>query len=330
MNKMSRAVLLFVFILSAAARISAQETKSPPLTRVKVAMRGTSEVVFLLIAKEKKYFAQEGIEIEELAIGGGSSAVLNALVSGAVDVGKGSYVFAMNDTIKKSGIKMVADNTHIAKGKPGHAYSLVRRGLADKVKTYSDLKGLRVAMPTQGSLAHVRFLRELDKAGLTEKDIDARYYPATMRPLLFASKEFDVGYFIDPQGSILAAAGMGRVFAGSNMLDEDMPGSMLFYSSKFLKNGDAPQRFMNAYLRAVRYFNLMGPEEAAVFAQKIWGDDVPDEVFGSLHCYNDGHVDVAHVLAAQDYAVSKGIATVKLEAKDLFDFSFAREASAKV
>lgn len=317
-------LVLLCLVFGPAAPLRAS---GPSLTPVNIATRGTLDDLFFLIARDKKYFEREGIDARLVPIRGGSDASTAAMGAGLVDVMRASLVFSMNDTLRKAGIKMVANMQQAEKGKKSDVYYLVRADLVARVKTYADLRGLRVSIPSLGGMDHLIFLRKLEEAGLKESDIFAKTVPRNMTSILLANKEIDVGYFIEPQAGLMAATGMASVFAGTDISDEDVPHVLLFYSGRFLKNKAAAQGFMNAFLRAVRDYKKMSGEELNTFAVKAWGDSVDVETLKRMCLRSDGEIDTRYILTAQDDALKRGFTTVKLSEKELFDLSFTRNAA---
>jgi NitT/TauT family transport system substrate-binding protein len=294
---------------------------------VNVGIMGTVDDLVFIMAKDKGYFAAEGLTVQFVPIRTGGAAMISALAAGTVDAARSALVFPSNEVFKAAGLKVVADNQHTEKGAPAPGYYLVRWDLAAKVRSYADLKGLRVATPSAGTVQYVKLLLNLEAAGLKESDMLVRSNPLNLRPMLLASKELDVAYVLEPQAGMLAASGVAVPFAGSELAEETAPRTQLLFGRKLMKDRARALGFMKAYLRAARDYNAMKPEELPALALKLWGDAEAAASLKSLFIFSDGRIDTGYIMQMQDQAVKRGFTKVRLAEKELFDMSFAQEAS---
>ena len=135
-----RAVSKFAFvILSAAALALASQTASaqaPEKRKVNIATASLGlPYLPLIIAQQRKYFADEGLEVEIAAFAGGSKA-LQSLMGGSSDVASGAYSNTLTMAAK------------------GHAPSEVVSSIAAYATT------LEVSMPPWLTEAHVARVQE--------------------------------------------------------------------------------------------------------------------------------------------------------------------------
>lgn len=136
---------------------------------VKVAfVPGSVSFADVLIAREKGFFAEEGLSVELVGALNGSLAH-NALVSGAVDLAPlaGGYV----PFVRPAGIR----TRQVAARTERNGFALVvRKELEDEVRTVADLKGRRIAVEALGStITWAMAVNYLTKAGLNfEQDVE--------------------------------------------------------------------------------------------------------------------------------------------------------------
>ncbi|MFH1620295.1 MAG: ABC transporter substrate-binding protein [bacterium] len=295
--------------------------------KVNVSIRDNLIDTIFHIGKGKKYFKKEGLDVRLVPMKGEKTTAFNALVNGTVDVTM--LIFSVNNIgpMRESGVRIVAGCTGIVKGKPGYQYYLVRKDLAGGIKTFAALKGRNVAIPSAGTMIHIRLMRELDKAGLSENDFTGRFIPGNLLPAMFVGKAIDVGILEEPLAGRVIRKGLAEVFAGSDISDETAPLAMLYYSGRFMRNKQAARGFMTAYLRSVREFYRATPKEISDIVNKTWGMSIDADVLYRLHAIADGKIDAQSLMSAQEYALKKGWIKTKADEKYIVDSSYIRYAN---
>lgn len=96
---------------------------------------------------------RDGITVNVVALGGGAEAILG-LASGRTQINYQSFENAVRARAQGRDVSVVYNSL----SSPA-VYVLVRKGLADKVKSVSDTKGLRWGFTSFGSASHVVSLR---------------------------------------------------------------------------------------------------------------------------------------------------------------------------
>ena len=137
---------------------------------VKLAVGGIADVPHLAVwyAKYSGMFDElkaDGINVEVVAFGGGSEWLL-ALTSGQVHMAHGYYENGVRARSQGRDVILI-DNIMPT---PGFLIVL-RKGLADKVKTVADVKGLTWGITSLGSATHAVSLRVIKSFGLDAKDV---------------------------------------------------------------------------------------------------------------------------------------------------------------
>src|SRR5438094_740374 len=171
---------------------------SPPLA-VKMAETPGSSNAGVYIALARGYFRDEGLDVSLETFDSGERAI-PALVTGQVDVaGVGVSAGMFNAIARGLPLKVVGGMSY---NEPGYSSSglLVRKDLIDsgRVRDYSDLRGLKIALTGQTSALRAEFARALTAGGLVESDVDVVLLPSPDQPLALGSGAIDAGFTTEP------------------------------------------------------------------------------------------------------------------------------------
>ncbi len=152
----------------------------------------------------EKEFAKDGINIRWVQTLGSNKA-LEFLSAGSIDFGATAGAAALVGKINGNPIKSI-----YVYSKPEWTALVTRKDT--KIEKIADLKGKRVAV-TRGTDPHIFLVRALQKAGLTEKDI---------QPVLLQHPDGATALL---RGDVDAWAGLDPMMAGAEVKD----GARLFY-----------------------------------------------------------------------------------------------------
>ena len=119
----------------------------------------------LIIAQQRKYFADEGIEVEIAAFAGGSKA-LQSLMGGSSDIASGAYSNTLTMAAKGQKLK----NFVVQVRYPALTIAVSKK-VGDRYKSLRDLKGMKIGVSAPGSSTHMVVNHLLGKAGLTSNDV---------------------------------------------------------------------------------------------------------------------------------------------------------------
>jgi len=154
------AALLFALTQSADAQPAPEKRK----VNVATASLGLPYLP-LIIAQQRNYFADEGLEVEIAAFAGGSKA-LQSLMGGSSDVASGAYSNTLTMAAKGQKLK----NFVVQVRYPALAIAVSKR-VADRYKSPADLKGMRIGVSAPGSSTHMIVNHLLSKGKLTSADV---------------------------------------------------------------------------------------------------------------------------------------------------------------
>lgn len=346
---MKKLVVGPVLILAAAACGAAAPTVSPtsqtasaansatptpaPVT-IKFGQVGSISDAAIFIADAKGYFKEQGITLD-LQTFQSAANMTTPLGTGELDAGGGAPSAGLFNAIGRGvNIRIVADKGSLT---PGHGYEavIVRKDLAERVKSAKDMKGLKVSIAAQDIVPEYSLDAFLRTGGLTIKDI-------TVVPLAFpdmiaalANKAIDVAVPTEPTATRILDAGTGVLITRTDVVVPGEQTAVILYSEKFAsQNKDAAVRFMKAYLQGARFYNdafdkkdpAKRKEAIDILAKGTKLDAALIERVVLPGIDPNGAVNTKSLDAAQQYFVQKGSQTKAIDMSKVVDTSFAEAA----
>ncbi len=322
-----------------AAKPAASSPATPPPAQVKlkVGIVGTMSDGANLVAYKKGYFKEQGIDVEFIRFDTGAKMIA-PLGTGELDAGRGVIGAGLfNAVLRGLDIKVVADaySSPSTKVTKDYAGIVVRKDLADQIKTEKDLKGKNVAITGKGIAAEIELQKLLEKGGLTDKDINLSYIGHADGLAALASKSLDV--YVGLSEPFLTS-GMDKNIISYWMGFPDVyPGhtfSVLLYSSKLAKETpEVAKRYMEAYLKGIRDYydaffkNKNKKEVVAILAEMTDIKDVA--LYDSMVAPNvnpDGYVSVETVATDAKWFFDSKQIDKPVEVKQVVDNSFLDSA----
>jgi NitT/TauT family transport system substrate-binding protein len=315
------------------ALASAGPTATPVPVTVKFGQVGTISDAAIFIADAKGYFKEQGITLD-LQTFQSAANMTTPLGTGELDAGGGAPSAGLYNAIGRGvNIRIVADKGSLT---AGHGYEavIVRKDLADRVKSAKDMKGLKVSIAAQDIVPEYSLDTFLRTGGLTIKDI-------TLVPLAFpdmvaalANKAIDVAVPTEPTATRILDAGSGVLITRTDVVVPGEQTAVILYSEKFAKNKDAAVRFMKAYLQGARFyadaFDKKDPakhkEAVDILAKGTKLDAALIERVVVPGIDPNGAVNAKSLDAAQQYFVAKGTQQKTLDMTTVVDASFADAA----
>jgi NitT/TauT family transport system substrate-binding protein len=231
----------------------------------------------LIIAQQRKYFADEGLEVEIAAFAGGSKA-LQSLMGGSSDVASGAYSNTLTMAAKGQKLK----NFVVQVRYPALAIAVSRR-VADRYKSPADLRGMKIGVSAPGSSTHMIVNHLLSKGGLTSADVSI-IGVGTSAAAVAAIMQGEIDAIInsDPVMTKLEADNAVTVIAETRTRKgtEDLfggpyPEAGLYATADFIaKNPNTIQALTNAIVRAELWMQTATIEDIAanVPAEHMLGD----------------------------------------------------------
>lgn len=210
----------------------------------------------IFVAKEKGFFAEQGIDIE-IQVVGSASDVTTAFASGKLDVAGGSPSAGIYNAIRQGlPIEIVADSGNTS---PGFGYSafMVRKEMADKIKEIADIRGHTLAATGYyaGASNEVTVHHLLSAGGVKESELKivALSFPDIMTSL--GTKAIDAGILIEPLVTMAVEQNVAVVWKRGDAVYPSQQYACLMFGPSMTKRTQVAERFMTAYLKGVRFYN---------------------------------------------------------------------------
>jgi NitT/TauT family transport system substrate-binding protein len=294
---------------SAAAAQSA--TPPPPVATVKLAYLPLISHGIYMVAWDRGYWQELGLEVEGTQFGGSDQA-MPFLANGQIDVAGGSagagFLNALSQVI---GGRMVASQSGVRPDGFSGAALMVRKDNFDSglYTKPADLRGKRVAVNGKGVYGEWVTDRHLRLGGLTIDDVDMVILGIPDMLAGLQGGAVDAADLIEP--TIVQAVEKGiAVPIAREGSDPNGQSQVLLYGEQFIRdNPEGAKRFMVGYMRALRQLartNFKDPADAETISQ---GTKIPaDLVLRAEPSYLEvnGKINVAHLDMQQRFFMERG------------------------
>jgi len=225
-------------------------------------VRGNHAMFF--VAKEKGYFAEEGIDVTEIRKGSGSPDAMRFVGNGNADFGFGDLPTLA--VARSQGVPVVAVSA-VNQHSPLAIMSLAK---TVKLTKPDDLKGLTIGIHPAGS-TYIFFKAFLAANGLAEKDMTLNSVSPPYESYLLLGRVQVIAGYLDAEVPELEAKAGGTgslsIMQGSDF-GWQAYGSGLFTSDAMIKSKpELVKHFVTAYTKAFDYV-VAHPDEAAEITAK--------------------------------------------------------------
>jgi NitT/TauT family transport system substrate-binding protein len=230
--------------------VAAPPAAPPPLQPLKFADVPSIALAPLYIASERGYFAAEGLYVELQPLAGGADAVA-LLGTGQIDANAGAVSAGTFNAVQRGvDIKIVAPMSFLPQS-GGATPLLIRKDLADRVRSPAEMTGRRVAINVRGGANEYLLTKALAQGGLSLGDVDLVLLPFPDVPQALAQSAVDFALPAEPFATRALEAGSAAMF-----LENIAPGLMntvVFFSAR-LRNEEprVAQAFVVGLMRAAR------------------------------------------------------------------------------
>src|SRR5689334_10637200 len=309
-----------------------------PVT-VRVGIAQASSDVGLYLAEKKGYFKAEGLNVSFVAFDSGARMVA-PLGAGQLDVGAGSAAAGFYNAVARGlAIKIVADKGSTP---PGYGFQplLVRKDIVDsgRYKTLKDLKGMKIAGSAPGSASTSTLNEALKKAGLKYTDVERVFMGFPQHVMALQNKAVDASMTTEPSATRAVQSGAAVRVMGDDEIYPNHQLSVVLYGGRFIQeHRDVAQRFMHAYLRAIRDYNdalkdgkLAGPKADEVIAILTQYTRIKDPaVYRAITpqgCNPDGRIHLPSLRNDLAFFVAQKDVQAQITVEQVIDLSFIEVA----
>jgi NitT/TauT family transport system substrate-binding protein len=332
-----RALVKGKLVAGVAASLMLGATASAQVAQVSIGITNSATDVGFFIADKKGYFRDAGIAVTMTPFAS-AARMIAPLGTGQLDVGAGTVAAGLYNAAERGiRLRVVADKGSIA---DGYEYStlLVRKDLADsgRYKTLADLRGLTIAAAAQGSGSESSLNEALKKGGLKFADVNVVYMGFPEQLAAYRNKGIDAGVTNEPTVTRTIREGLA-VRASPQTIYPGQQTAVVLFSEGFANRRALAQKFMNAYIRAVRDYNgalkdgrLAGANAAEIIAILTEYTEIKSpETFATMSAFAvnpDGHVNIASLRNDLAFFKERRLVDGKVSVDQVIDQSFAEEA----
>jgi NitT/TauT family transport system substrate-binding protein len=287
------------------------------------------------VAQALGYFAEEGLDAQPIPTQSGSDLIA-PMSRGDIDVGTASPTAGLfNAAARGIPIKIVSDWTDVG---PGHDYEgiVLRKSVADTIKTPADLKGKTIAQPGSGTISEIALATALKSAGLSLEDVHTVYlgFPDVVAALKNGS--IDGGFLVEPLITQVVADGVGARWLGLNELIPETNVAVLTFGPSLTSRPEVATRFMVALLKGIRTYTdafEKGQDQAHIFGiisdkARVSPDLMKNMQFPSVS--QNGKVNRASLAFDQQFWLDNGEVERPADLDALIDEQYVNAAVARL
>lgn len=327
-----------VGLVLGALGLVCMKSSAADLVEVRVGINSVVSDAPFFIANKKGYFQEQGIKVTFVQFDAGPKMIA-PLGIGQLEVAAGAMSAGLfNAAARGINIKVVAD-----KGSTPVGYDympiLVRRALVDSgtVKSYADLKGLKIAEAGKGGSPGSKLNEALKSAGLAYKDVQHEYLGYPQHVLALTNGPIDASVTTEPSATMAVERGVAvRLKNDDPYANQQI--AVLLYSGDFIsKMPQVARKFMVAYLKGARFYNdalkdgrFKGPNAAEVIAILAQDTNVKDQALYRKMTPNgihpDGKLNDASLNKDLQFYREQGYLEGVIALEQVIDSSFAAEA----
>jgi NitT/TauT family transport system substrate-binding protein len=325
-------LLALSLLLPACTSAPAATEQAGPEEPIKLTVASLPFLSFapFFIADEEGYFTEQGLEVEFVRFERGGDAV-TALVSGDLDVWGGATSVNILNAIHSARIQVVGDRGYFPPGGCGYTAFLARDDLieAGALDSPEQIRGLRVVEDRTGAMRDYLLNELLTDAGLTLDDIEAITLDDPVVIDAFADDSIDVAAMGEPWVTRIAQAGDALFWIPAEDVLPDYQFGLLVFGERLLdEEPEAGQRFMVAYMKAVRQYNEGKTErnlDIVARATDLDRDLLEEACWPSYR--SDGMINADTIVAFEEWAVSNGFLEAPVAKEDFWNPAFVEYAN---
>jgi NitT/TauT family transport system substrate-binding protein len=303
------------------------------LRKIRVLAQAHLSMAPLLIAEAEGFFRDEGLAVERFALSTSRDG-LPALIQGDLDVLTASLSPSyLNAIAQGAHLRLVADKGHL--GRDGCTYlgflarpEMVKEGVLQRP---ADGRRWRFSL-RRGSIYELLTDRALASAGLAWDDIEVVHLSGETELQALAQGRIDVSTNTGVPMQHQIEAGQAAVWRPAEALLPDGQFAVLIFGPALLESDpEAGIRFMTAYLRGVRQYNLGKTERNLEVLAAATGYDRPAlEAACWIPIRADGRIDLPSVAALQQWAAAHDLLDRQLAEGEIWEPRFVEEAARRL
>jgi NitT/TauT family transport system substrate-binding protein len=261
--RLLKAVAALAFAVVTAGSAGAQGPEKKDLT---LGVGGKSALYYLQLTLTERlgYFKEQGLNVSITDFGGGAKS-LQSLIGGSADVVTGAYEHTIRMQVKGQPIQAVIEMGRF----PGFVLA-VRKEKAAQVKSFKDLKGMKIGVTAPGSSTNFFVNALIAKEGLKPEDVSIIGVGSGMSAVAAMKKgEIDAISNVDPvitkllqDGDIVVLADTRGEADSKRLLGGNNPAAVVYLKQDFIeKNPRTVQAIVNAFYKTQKWLEKATPED---------------------------------------------------------------------
>jgi len=331
----TRNLLASLAVLVVAACVPAPPAAPAPTTtpvqRVNLKVANLPFIAFapFYIALDEGYFRDQGLDIELVNFATQPDTV-GALVAGQIDVISGQMSAGMLNLIARgTDVRFVADKGYIDPNGCDNIALIAGPSVAPPGTTVTAemLRGKKINI-VAGSWNEYLLDKQLATLGLKASDLENLEIPPALHPQAMASGQLAMVMQNEPWVTRLQAAGNVPILTPAHQLLPGSESAVTMFGSKLMgSNAEVGNRFMVAYLKAVRQYNEGKTDRNLDILGKYTQLDkglLQQMCWPALR--SDGAINIDSMLDFQTWAMARGLQPTALAREQMWDSSFVTAA----
>lgn len=326
----------------AAVATATPSTAALPLSPqqpVQIGVLGIIGEAGMYLAAERGYFAEEGL-VPEFIPFDNTTRLVPALATGQIDVTGGGFSPNLVNAVQRGlNLKLIA-SIQTSQPQQSSGGLLVRKSLVDggTVREWSDLRGLRVAIPGLSGLGGYIVERGLALGGLTLADVELVELAFPDMIPAFANGNVDAAHSAEPLTTMAVDRGAAVLWRGTGQYAPGTASSLVTYGPSLLQQQpEVGRRWLAAFLRGSRDYKQaveQGDRRAEMVQILTKHTSVKDpamyERMGAGYVDPDLVIDMTDLAAQAAYYVRQGLLPSGVDVTTLEDSRFREAAVARL
>ena len=286
---------------------------------VKIGYKDTLHYLPVMVAKERGFFEEEGINAE-LVNFQSSNQAMDAILTGDIDVALGNMVLQFNVEQKQPGsIKAFMISNETAEKGEHIDFLLVKKD--SEIDSIRDLKGKRIGTnPGTTSIAYVKLYIKAN--GIDEDDVEILTAEQQLHVQALETEQFDAVHIYEPDATIALDKGIARVLEEApieRFVMNPWTSSSGYMSSKFLEERpDAAKKTIRAMIKAVNFIREDPGKAREVLPKYTSIDETLAEKVNIVPYFGSWEIDKADVQRQADIMFEEGVIKGKVNTTQLF------------
>lgn len=273
--KLAAGILATALILSGSSA-QAQKVEKPDIV-LGVGGKNSLYYLTLVLTERLGYFKEQGLNVTITDFAGGSKS-LQSLIGGSADVVTGAYEHTIRMQTKGQDITAVLELGRF----PGMVLA-VRKDRADKVKSFGDLKGMKIGVTAPGSSTNFFVNALIAREGVKPDQVSIIGVGSGLSAVAAMKKgEIDAICNLDPVITKLQQDGDVFILADSRTEADNVklfggnnPAGVVYFKTDFIaKNPVTVQHVVNAFYKAIKWLEKASPEDITkTVPEEFWLGD---------------------------------------------------------